>query len=88
MDLSVIVPVYNGEKYLRECLDSLTRQDFEKNLHEVLIVNDGSTDNTESIIDEYCAKFDYMRKLNKPNGGVSDARNAGIQAIRGGICAL
>lgn len=88
MDLSVIVPVYNCEKYLSECLDSLARQEFKKDKHEVIIVNDGSIDGTESIIDEYCTKYEYMYKLNKSNGGVSSARNAGIQAVRGGVFVL
>ncbi len=83
MNLSVIVPVYNGEKYLRECLESLTKQGFEKDKHEVLVINDGSTDGTEKIIDEFCEKYDYFVKLNKENGGVSSARNLGIEKSQG-----
>jgi glycosyltransferase involved in cell wall biosynthesis len=54
MQLSVIVPVYNVEKYLDDCLSSLAKQDFVKGEHEVIVVNDGSPDGSEKIIDKYC----------------------------------
>ena len=55
MKLSVIVPVYNVDKYLDDCLSSLSKQGFIKGEHEVIVVNDGSTDGSEAIIDKYCA---------------------------------
>ena len=79
MKLSVIVPVYNGEKYLEECLSSLTRQGFKKGEHQVIVVNDGSTDGTEGIIDKFCSTYGYFLKVNKAKGGVSSARNLGIE---------
>ena len=59
MRLSIIVPVYNVEKYLDECLMSLTRQNFINGEHEIICVNDGSTDQSEKILDKYCQKYDY-----------------------------
>ena len=82
MKLSVIVPVYNGEKYLEECLLSLTRQGFKVGEHQVIVVNDGSTDGTEKIIDKFCTEFGYFVKANKTNGGVSSARNLGLQVAK------
>lgn len=80
--LSIIIPVYNMEKYLRKCLDSIVGQSF-KDL-QVILVNDGSTDSSEEIIDEYANKYPYMfEKINKTNGGQATARNLGIKkAIR------
>lgn len=80
--LSVIVPVYNTEQYLRRCLDSLVAQTLED--IEIIVVNDSSQDNSQLIIDEYCTKypqkiFSYI----KPNGGLSSARNYGVQKSRG-----
>lgn len=79
--ISVIVPVYNVEKYLNECLDSLVNQTF-KDI-EVIIVNDGSTDISQSIIDTYTKQYKYIKCISKDNGGLSDARNAGIPYAEG-----
>ncbi len=81
--LSVIVPVYNGGVFLDQCLASLTKQSFQKESYEVIVVNDGSTDDSEKIIDKYCSEFGYFIKINKRNGGVSSARNLGIEKARG-----
>lgn len=79
--VSIIVPVYNVEDYLAKCLDSCLGQDFED--IEVVCVNDGSTDRSVEILDAY-AKFDSrIRIINKENGGLSSARNAGIREACG-----
>lgn len=82
MKVSVIVPVYNVEKYLSKCLDSLVNQ----TLHdiEILVVNDGSTDNSQEIISEFQAKFpSRIKSFIKENGGISEARNLGIAHASG-----
>lgn len=81
--LSVIVPVYNCEKYLDECLASLTRQGLKDNEYEVLVVNDGSTDKSAEIILSYCEKYQNFHLLNQENQGVSAARNKGLESARG-----
>lgn len=79
--ITIIIPVYNGEKYLNKCLDSIINQTY-KNL-EIIIVNDGSTDNTKKICDEYIKKDNRIKVINKKNEGVSAARNDGIEASAG-----
>jgi glycosyltransferase involved in cell wall biosynthesis len=79
--LSVIVPVYNVEKYLRRCLDSLVNQTYQD--IEIICVNDGSTDSCPKILDEYCAKYPKIIVSNKPNGGLSSARNFGLLRSNG-----
>ncbi len=74
--LSIIVPVYNVESYLSRCLDSIINNDL-SNI-EVIVINDGSTDNSGSICDEYAKKYNEIRVFHKANGGLSDARNFGI----------
>lgn len=81
MKVSVIVPVYNTEDYLRKCLDSLINQDFSD--YEILIINDGSTDNSDRIIKEYSKKYDYVKGFLKENGGLSSARNYGLKKAKG-----
>jgi glycosyltransferase involved in cell wall biosynthesis len=83
MKLSIIVPVYNVEKYLDDCLMSLTKQNFIKGEQEIICVNDGSTDESEKILDKYCQSYDYFVKVNKENGGVSTARNLGLNLAQG-----
>ncbi len=76
--VSVIVPVYNVEKYLRKCLDSLVRQTFVD--MEIIIVNDGSTDGSQKIIEEFQEKYPLkIKSFLKENGGLSDARNFGLE---------
>ena len=80
--VSIIVPVYNTEKYLKKCLDSLVNQTLED--IEILIVNDGSTDNSQKIINEYKEKYSQKIKFfEKQNGGLSDARNYAIPYVSG-----
>ena len=78
-ELTVIMPVYNVEKYLARALDHLAKQD-EPNF-KLLIVNDGSTDSTRKIAEQYRDQFRYFNIINKPNGGLSDARNVGIENV-------
>lgn len=79
--VSIIVPVYNTEKYLDKCLTSLVNQTLQD--IEIIIVNDGSTDNSEAIINKFKQNFsDKIISLNKENGGLSDARNFGIPYVR------
>lgn len=78
---SIIVPVYNVAPYLRECLDSVLHQTF--NDWECVCVNDGSTDESGAILDEYARKDKRFRVFHKPNGGVSSARNLALDHVRG-----
>ena len=79
--VSIIVPVYNTEKYLCRCIDSILSQTYTD--FELLLINDGSKDNSGIICDEYSIKDSRVRVFHKKNGGLSSARNLGIQNIRG-----
>lgn len=80
-EVSIIVPVYNVEKYLARCLDSITSQTFPD--IEIVCINDGSTDRSADILKHY-AKFDKrIAIITKPNGGLSSARNAGLEVVTG-----
>lgn len=78
---SVIVPVYNVEKYLHECVDSILNQSFTD--FEVILVDDGSPDNCPQICDQYAQKDSRVKVIHKPNGGLSSARNKGINLSLG-----
>lgn len=84
--ISVIVPVYNVEKYLKRCVDSIIWQSY-SNL-EIILVNDGSPDRCGEICNEYAKKDDRVRVIHKKNGGLSDARNAGVEIARGNYLAF
>ncbi len=84
--VSVIVPVYNTEKYLAKCLDSLVNQTL-KDI-EIIVVNDGSPDNSQNMIDLYAAEFPQVKAFKKPNGGLGDARNFGIDRAKGEFIAF
>ncbi|MBR9961668.1 glycosyltransferase family 2 protein [Anaerostipes sp. Marseille-Q3525] len=79
--ISVIVPVYNVEKYLKKCVDSITSQTY-KNL-EILLVDDGSTDSSGQICNEFEKNDARIKVIHKKNGGLSDARNAGLDRAKG-----
>jgi glycosyltransferase involved in cell wall biosynthesis len=79
--ISVIIPVYNVEPYIRKCLDSVVNQTY-RNL-EIICVNDGSTDGSGKICDEYAAKDSRIRVFHKGNDGVSSAKNIGLKNIAG-----
>lgn len=77
--LSIIIPIYNAEEYLRECIDSAIDQTL-KDI-EIILVDDGSTDSSPIICDEYAKNDKRVKVIHKPNGGVCDARNVGTQAV-------
>lgn len=79
--ISVIVPVYNVESYLRKCLDSIVGQTYKK--LEIILVDDGSTDGSGSICDEYAKEDHRIKVIHKDNDGVSSARNIGIDNVKG-----
>lgn len=79
--ITVIVPVYNVEKYLIKCIDSIITQTY-KDL-EIILVNDGSTDNSGKICDKYKSKDKRIKVIHKDNGGLSDARNCGLKISNG-----
>ena len=78
---SVIMPVFNVEKYIRKSVDSVLKQTYQN--IEVLLVDDGSTDNCPKICDDYAELDSRVRVIHKKNGGLSDARNFGIDAASG-----
>lgn len=81
MLISIIIPVYNVEDYLHYAIESLEKQTY-KNF-EVILVNDGSTDNSGKLCDEYSEKYSNISVFHKENGGLSDARNFGVQQAKG-----
>ncbi|NIK78208.1 glycosyltransferase EpsJ [Paenibacillus castaneae] len=81
MSISVVVPMYKAEKYLHSCIASILKQTFQN--FEILLVNDGSPDKCGEIADEYCNQDSRIKVFHKQNGGISSARNAGIDAATG-----
>lgn len=79
--ISIIVPVYNAEKYLDKCIESILRQTY-KNI-EILLIDDGSKDNSGCICEKWAKSDDRIRVYHKPNGGVSSARNLGLENASG-----
>lgn len=80
-EISVIVPIYNVEKYIKECIESILNQTFKD--FELLLVNDGSTDDSPTICKYYEKLDSRVKVINKQNGGLSDARNTGIDVAKG-----
>ena len=79
--ISIVIPVYNVEKYIKECIESVINQTY-KNL-EIILVNDGSTDLSRTICEEYEKKDNRIKIIDKENGGLADARNKGLEYING-----
>ena len=84
--VSIIVPVYNTEKYLSKCLDSIVNQTY-KNL-EIILINDGSTDNSKAICEDFAKKDKRIQVINKENSGVSVSRNKGLSLAKGNYIAF
>ena len=85
--ISIIIPVYNAEKYLKKCIDSVINQNVESK--EIILVNDGSIDNSQEIIDEYVAKYpDIIKAIKQENAGQAVARNVGIENASGKFLAF
>lgn len=83
MRLSIIIPVYNVEQYIARCLDSCLNQDIPTNDYEIIVVNDGTPDNSMAIVENYCRKYKNIRIVNRKNGGLSVARNTGLESAHG-----
>lgn len=81
MKLSIIVPIYGVEQYLRKCIDSLLNQDIDN--YEIILVDDGSPDACPQICDDYAASHENIHVIHRKNGGLSAARNSGIEVAQG-----
>ena len=79
--LTVVIPVYNVEKYLKRCIESILIQEWKN--YDILLVDDGSTDNSPQICDDYAKVYDFISVIHKKNGGLSAARNTGISHAEG-----
>ena len=88
MKLSIVVPIYNVEKQLTRCIESLLKQQTEKLETEIILVNDGSTDNSGSIARKYAESNTNVIYIEKKNGGLSDARNVGVKHCNGDYIAF
>lgn len=81
--ISIIIPAYNAEKYIERCIHSLATQDIPTDSYEVIVINDGSTDNTESILNTLCVQHSFLRYISTSNSGLSASRNKGIKEAIG-----
>ncbi|MGN0151054.1 MAG: glycosyltransferase family 2 protein [Wujia sp.] len=81
MKISVIIPIYNSAKYIEKCIESVINQNFMP--HEVILVDDGSTDDSGKICDKYSMNYKFVKTIHLENGGVSNARNIGIDNATG-----
>ncbi|WP_455438928.1 glycosyltransferase [Streptococcus salivarius] len=79
--LTVVIPVYNVEKYLKRCIESILIQEWKS--YDILLVDDGSTDSSPQICDDYAKAYDFISVIHKKNGGLSAARNTGISQAKG-----
>ena len=81
--LSIIVPIYNVAPYLRMCVASLLDQDIPSSVYEIILVDDGGHDKCPQICDDYAATRENIRVVHRDNGGLSAARNSGIEVAQG-----
>lgn len=79
--LTVVIPVYNVEKYLKRCIESILIQEWKN--YDILLVDDGSTESSPQICDDYAKVYDFISVIHKKNGGLSEARNTGISHAKG-----
>ena len=79
--LTVVIPVYNVEKYLNRCIESILLQEWKN--YDILLVDDGSTDRSPQICDDYVKAYDFISVIHKENGGLSEARNTGLSQAKG-----
>ena len=79
--VSIIIPVYNGEKHIEKCIEKVLKQTY-RNI-EIIVINDGSKDNTKEILERLKEKDERLKIVNKENTGVSDSRNIGIDIATG-----
>lgn len=79
--LTVVIPVYNVEKYLKRCLESILSQEWK--CYDILLIDDGSADNSPQICDDYVKEYDFISVIHKENSGLSEARNTGILHAKG-----
>ena len=83
LKLSIIVPIYNVEKYLPQCVESLLFQDLPSEEYEIILIDDGSPDRCGAICDKYASDHPHIKVIHRPNGGLSAARNTGIEVAQG-----
>lgn len=83
MNLSIIIPAYNVEKYISRCLESILSQDVDEKSYEVIVINDGSKDHTEDIVKRYTNSYSNVKLINQVNQGASVARNTGLRVAQG-----
>lgn len=83
LKLSIIIPVYNSEKYLDKCLESVCHQNLSESDYEIIVINDGSDDRSREIIEKFTVKYPHIVFINQENQGVSAARNAGLALAKG-----
>ncbi|MGL5634253.1 MAG: glycosyltransferase [Sarcina sp.] len=81
IDLSIIMPIYNAEKYLEECLESVVNQTVKSK--EIIIINDGSKDRSLEIVQDFASRYNFIKVIDKKNGGVAVARNIGLEMATG-----
>lgn len=81
--LSIVVPIYNVENYLEDCLESIVEQGFQEEELEVICVDDGSNDDSLNIAKKYSIQYPYITVISKKNGGVASARNVGLKNATG-----
>lgn len=83
MEISVIIPIYNTERYLKKCLNSVFLQSLDKNLYEVIAINDGSTDNSLTVLEQFSKDYNSLKIINQQNNGVTIARKNGVINSKG-----
>ncbi|MEG1563899.1 MAG: glycosyltransferase [Bacteroides sp.] len=83
MQFSVIIPAYNAAQYLVRCIESVANQDLPHDCYEAIVVNDGSTDDTTAVLTSLCYKYSFLRVIATVNGGLSKARNRGMEEATG-----